>query len=141
MPNALELFNKLVSTEQDLVTERQINEVLAACRNDPEWTHIMFYAYMMGGGYQVRQMFVKTNRTDAKEYLWHLSPRFGLSVNQPEKQNVPDREWDPDLIIMADPFYDWGYMMMDPYVHAHMHGWYSGPLPLESSHADPSQTA
>lgn len=128
MSNALELFHTLVRTEPDIVTERQINEVLMACQSDPEWTHIMFYQYVMGGGYQVRRMFMKTSRTDAKDFVWYLSPRSGLSANQPEKESIPDHEWDASMIIMADPFYDWGCMLMDLFEHAQMHGWYTGPF-------------
>ncbi|MBM3271942.1 hypothetical protein FJY94_01490 [Candidatus Kaiserbacteria bacterium] len=127
MGNAIELFRGLVGTEADMVTERQINEVLDACEKDSAWTLIMLYAYA-GGGYQVRRMFVKTDRKDAKEFLWYLSPRTGLSANQPGKASIPGHEWDRDMIIMADPFFEWGYMMMDPFEHAHMHEWYSGPM-------------
>lgn len=131
---AKEMFKKLCRTERDMVTERQINEVISACE---EAGVPQAHLYQWAGGYVVvRRMFVFTKRTDLRQYLWYANRHCEVTANRPGEHSIPDDTWDPDAMWFVDPFYEWGATFTkDLHDHARSNGW------LEEAHADPSQTA
>lgn len=92
--------------------DRRFAELLRLCE-EHKVPRVTVFVHLGDGWYDMRGAYVLTNRTDAAEYIWHVSQRQGLGIFDADGNNRQELEvWDPEAVLV--PYCSEGATMLNP---------------------------